>query len=195
LIVEGERGASAPRWVSDPGSPSNAIGELTHPARYAVPQVDVAVAKRTFAAIHEAISQGLVRACHDPSEGGLAVAVAEMAFAGGLGAHIHLVNVPTSADLLPENSSQFTRDDWNARLLFSESASRFVVEVPPQSRVEFEHIFQKANVPAACIGEVVIADELQVVWALRDNDPAPDWLLIDLPLTALKEAWQKPLRW
>ena len=43
-------------------------------------------AKRTFAAVHAAIDAGLVRACHDLSEGGLAVALAEMAFAGGFGA-------------------------------------------------------------------------------------------------------------
>ena len=36
--------------------------------------------------MHEAIHAGFVRACHDLSEGGLAVAAAEMAFAGGLGA-------------------------------------------------------------------------------------------------------------
>ena len=43
---------------------------------------------QTFAALHRAIQRGLVRACHDLSEGGLAVAAAEMAFAGGLGARI-----------------------------------------------------------------------------------------------------------
>ena len=44
--------------------------------------------------VHEAIAAGLVRACHDLSEGGLAVAAAEMAFAGGLGAAIELGEVP-----------------------------------------------------------------------------------------------------
>ena len=48
-----------------------------------VPTVDADVARETFAAMHRAIRAGLVRACHDLSEGGLAVAVAEMAFAGG----------------------------------------------------------------------------------------------------------------
>ena len=38
-------------------------------------------------AVHAAINRGLLRSCHDLSEGGLAVALAEMAFAGGLGAH------------------------------------------------------------------------------------------------------------
>jgi phosphoribosylformylglycinamidine (FGAM) synthase-like enzyme len=173
LIVEGERGASAPRWVSDPGSPSNAIGELTHPARYAVPQVDVAVAKRTFAAVHAAIAQGLVRACHDPSEGGLAVALAEMAFAGGCGARIRLADFPAS--------------DANLTvLLFAESASRFVLEVERANRSALEAIFQKHNVPLAEIGEVTGRNRLQI----EASGP-----LIDLPISELKEAWQKPLRW
>ena len=55
-----------------------------------VPRVDPVVARDTFAAVHRAIDEGLVRACHDLSEGGLAVAIAEMAFAGGLGAAIEL---------------------------------------------------------------------------------------------------------
>ncbi len=59
-----------------------------------VPTVDAAAAKRTFAAVHAAISAGCVRACHDLSEGGLAVAAAEMAFAGGLGMSLHLDAVP-----------------------------------------------------------------------------------------------------
>ena len=46
------------------------------------------LAPKVFAAVHAAISAGLVRACHDLSEGGLAVALAEMAFAGGIGADV-----------------------------------------------------------------------------------------------------------
>jgi hypothetical protein len=59
-----------------------------------MPKVDAAAAKQTFAAMHQAIHAGLVRACHDLSEGGLAVAAAEMAFAGGLGAKIRLDAAP-----------------------------------------------------------------------------------------------------
>ena len=54
----------------------------------AVPRVDLEAAPRLFRQLHEAIARGLVRACHDLSEGGLAVAVAEMAFAGGVGADL-----------------------------------------------------------------------------------------------------------
>ena len=65
-----------------------------------VPQLDPQVARKTFAAMHRAIHAGLVRACHDLSEGGLAVAAAEMAFAGGFGANIDLQAMPCDDDCL-----------------------------------------------------------------------------------------------
>ena len=59
-----------------------------------VPPVDVASSRRTLLAVQQAIAAGAVRACHDLSEGGLAVAAAEMAFAGGLGVELDLAAVP-----------------------------------------------------------------------------------------------------
>ena len=59
-----------------------------------VPRVDPALGRRLFRAVHAAISGGLVRTCHDLSEGGLAVALAEMALAGGLGAMVSLRRGP-----------------------------------------------------------------------------------------------------
>jgi phosphoribosylformylglycinamidine synthase len=87
------------------------------------------------------------------------------------------------------------RDDRNANLLFSESASRFIAEVLPTSRLAFETALQEADVPFAQIGEVTASDRLEIAWALRDDDPTPSALLVSLPLGDLKEAWQKPLRW
>ena len=74
-------------------------------------------------ALSLAIDQRLVRSCHDCSEGGLGVATAEMAFAGGLGMHLSLKNVSRDGDV--------TTDDVS---LFSESNSRFVVEVAPEKQ-------------------------------------------------------------
>ena len=68
-----------------------------------------------------AIGRGLVRSCHDLSEGGLAVALAEMALAGGLGARASLGDVPRDDD-----------DANDAALLFSESPTRFLLEVRPE---------------------------------------------------------------
>ena len=140
-----------------------------------VPQVDIEVAKRTFAAIHAAIQPGCVRACHDLSEGGLAVAIAEMAFAGGMGADIALAEVP-----------QGSEEACNVTLLFSESNSRFVCEVPWDKQPDFEHAI--GGVPHAKIGRVSEADRLKI-------EASNGVLLIDCDLATLKEAWQSPLRW
>ncbi|MHC4607746.1 MAG: phosphoribosylformylglycinamidine synthase subunit PurL, partial [Planctomycetota bacterium] len=59
-----------------------------------VPTVDTELAPRIVRAVADAIGAGLVRACHDLSEGGLAAAAAEMAFAGNLGMEVELAAVP-----------------------------------------------------------------------------------------------------
>jgi phosphoribosylformylglycinamidine synthase len=146
-----------------------------------VPRVEAQAAKRTFAAVHQAISQGLVRACHDLSEGGLAVAAAEMAFAGAWGATIRLDAVPRDPSL-PENGP-----DAETALLFSESASRFLIELSPNKAPALESLLTGANVPFSRIGEVTNSDRLAIQAAAGP--------LIDLPIADLKEAWQAPLRW
>src|SRR5262249_45936130 len=67
------------------GVPKNELGGSHYHAACGfaggeVPKVDLALAPRIFQRLHAAIQQGLVRSCHDLSEGGLAVAIAEMAF-------------------------------------------------------------------------------------------------------------------
>ena len=92
------------------------------------PRVDAVAAKRLYAALHRAIAAGLVASCHDCSDGGLGVALAETAFAGGLGMDVDLRQVPRR---------DLDRDDY---LLFSETASRFVVTVSPENQTAFETI-------------------------------------------------------
>jgi phosphoribosylformylglycinamidine synthase len=151
-----------------------------------VPQVDPARARTTFAAIHRAIREGHVRACHDLSEGGLAVAVAEMAFAGALGARVYLAQVPNTLD-----RAQFAdhAEFINLALLFSESNTRFLCEVPQDQVLHFEHCV--GSVPHAAIGEVTATQRVQIVDVHPDN---PDHV-VDLTIEELKEAWQRPLRW
>ncbi len=141
-----------------------------------VPRVDPPYAKRIFAAVHDAIQRQYVVACHDLSEGGLAVALAEMAFAGELGAVARLQNV--SHDL--QDSSVHV-----ATLLFSESNSRFLCEVPRGHADEFEHLFTR--LPCQWIGDVTTDCQLRI-----EQD---DQVVVAAKLALLKEAWQAPLRW
>jgi len=141
-----------------------------------VPRVDAPLAKKTFAALHRAIAAGLVRSCHDLSEGGLAVAIAEMAFAGGLGAQIDLAHVP-QADISDPHEA--------AVLLFSESNTRFLCEVPPEHAPAFAQIL--AGVPLGKLGTVTTSDDLQITLG---HHP-----VVVVGLDRLKAAWQAPLNW
>ena len=140
-----------------------------------VPKVDPHQAKELMDRLSLATGKGLVRASHDLSEGGLGVAIAEMAFAGGLGATAKLKEVPLAETI--------DRDDC---ILFSESNSRFLVEVAPEDRDEFEKTMGKAVF--ACIGETTPSQILEI-YGLKGNK------VLAIPIAQLKEAWQKPLSW
>ncbi|SIN88449.1 phosphoribosylformylglycinamidine synthase subunit II [Singulisphaera sp. GP187] len=145
-----------------------------------VPRVEPATGRPLFQRLHAAIDRGLIRSCHDLSEGGLAAALAEMALAGGLGANVQLQSVPRTQDAAHD-----------AALLFSESPTRFVLEVLPENAPALTELF--AGLPLGQIGEVT--GEL-------DSSPARLTVVglgatpvIDASVSVLKEAWQRPLRW
>jgi phosphoribosylformylglycinamidine synthase len=139
-----------------------------------VPRVtDPARARATYHALHRAMQAGWVRSAHDCSDGGLAVALAETAFAGGLGLTLHLGALAATERLAP------------AALLFSESPCRLVVTVAPDHAADFEAAL--AGLPCHPLGEVTRAPRLLVHGA-----DGPPWL--DAPLAELKEAWQNTLR-
>jgi phosphoribosylformylglycinamidine synthase len=145
-----------------------------------VPVVKPEAAKRTFAAVHRAIAGGHVRACHDLSEGGLAVAVAEMAFAGGFGASLNLDAIDPDGEL--------SRSPYSVAVkLFSESHTRFLCEVPPDSRDGFVSALGD-SVPHTCLGKVTESPRLVI-------DAGGRGPVVDEELSVLKEAWQAPLRW
>jgi len=141
-----------------------------------VPKVNFKSAKRTMDKLSLATKAGVVKACHDCSEGGLAVAAAEMAFSGGLGMEMDLKSVRVSG-------RQGVRDDM---LLFSESNTRFVVEVEPKDQKKFEALMKGA--PLSLIGKTN-SSKYFVVNGLNSKR------VIDADINNLKEAWQATLRW
>ncbi|MCS7016219.1 MAG: phosphoribosylformylglycinamidine synthase subunit PurS [Gemmatales bacterium] len=156
-----------------------------------VPTVDFSLAPRIVAAVHQAIQRGYVRACHDLSEGGLAVALAEMCFAGGFGADIALPSYST-APLSSDDGSDMRLsvsvlegnlpDDV---ILFSESNSRFLLEIPPEAEADFRELF--TGLPWCILGTVSDAPRLTIFDSQRRHR------LIDASLDELKAAWQTAL--
>ncbi|MGR3301099.1 MAG: phosphoribosylformylglycinamidine synthase subunit PurL [Candidatus Scalindua sp.] len=139
-----------------------------------VPKVDREVGKKTMDLLSNATGKGLVRSCHDCSEGGLAVAAAEMSFAGGYGMELDLYRVPVEHGI--------SRDDI---ILFSESNSRFIVEVQPEKQKEFEETI--SGIPYGCIGKVLDNDVFTILSQDGKN-------VISEKISDLKEAWQATLR-
>ncbi len=142
-----------------------------------VPRVDLELAPRIFTAVHDAIRSGLVRSCHDLSEGGLAAAVSEMAFAGGLGLSLDLQSLAKSSGL-----------NEDAVLLFSESNSRFVLEVAATAQAAVESLCHSANVPVVTLGEITTSSRIQIRGTAGE-------LVIDAVLDELKQSWKRPLAW
>ncbi|MGD0275969.1 MAG: phosphoribosylformylglycinamidine synthase subunit PurS [Syntrophales bacterium] len=142
-----------------------------------VPQVNPEEAKKRYKALGRAIEQGLVASCHDCSDGGLGVALAETAFAGGFGLEIDLGRIPAEG---------IERDDT---LLFSESQSRFIVTIHPDKQPAFETTMEGHD--AAVIGKVLSEPFLRINsmhGGLHGNR------IIEEDIEHLKEAWQRPLR-
>ncbi|MDD5723054.1 MAG: AIR synthase-related protein [Syntrophales bacterium] len=138
----------------------------------AVPKVNAQKAKKLYQSLSRAIDRRLVASCHDCSDGGLGIALAETAFAGGLGMDVSLSLVPRKG---------IRRDDY---LLFSESQSRFVVTVSPEAQEAFEG--SMAGSTFACIGKVISGGTLRVAGIHGET-------ILEEAISSLKEAWQKPL--
>ncbi len=133
------------------------------------PPAPVSDAPVTFRALHRAIAAGQVSAVHDSSEGGLAVAAAEMCIAGRLGLEL---------ELEPVIKAEAVQDDATA--LFSESSARFLVEVAPEDSASFEAMM--VGRPFAEIGRVTSNRTLRIAGSRSGY-------AIEVGLDALVTAW------
>ena len=146
-------------WIFQVGETDAELGGSHYLAHKAlaggrVPRPDLLRAPALLRALHKAIASGLVLSCHDLSEGGLAVAVAESAFAGSLGASIDLDRVPVreGRDGFDEDEGFGKGYDPDATRLFSESCTRFLVEVADEHATTFES--ELAGHACTAIGQV-----------------------------------------
>ncbi len=117
-----------------------------------VPHVDFEKFKVVYKALQTAIENRLLASCHAVARGGLGVHLSYMAMAGGFGMELDLSVLPMDMGRGGLN---------NEALLFSESAGRFIVTLPPENKPLFEKLFK--GMPAACIGFVTdLHDHLKI---------------------------------
>jgi phosphoribosylformylglycinamidine synthase len=156
----------------------------TYP-EFTSPKVNPVLGKKIFRAVHKAIKTGVVSACHDLSEGGLAIALAEMCFAGNLGAEIYLKRMKpqifTGFSFNPPNRP----NPWlNNVFLFSESNTRFLVSVHPSDKTKFEQAMK--NLPCFYIGKTTSSDKMQVLGVSGKT-------IVNLAVKDMKKRWQTSL--
>ena len=139
-----------------------------------VPRVRLGKARSLYQSLSRVMQEELVASCHDCSQGGLGVALAESSFSGGCGIEVDLRKVP--------RWGIGKRDDY---ALFSESQSRFVVTIAPDYRDEFESMMEGNEY--AMIGRVT-NDKTLSIRGLSGRE------VVREDIYALKESWQRPMR-
>jgi phosphoribosylformylglycinamidine synthase len=139
-----------------------------------VPKVNPFYGKRVMLALNKAIIAGTVASCHDCSDGGMAVALAEMAFAGALGMKLKLGldNRPSEQGMLE-----------NHILLFSESNTRFIVE----TKDEKKFLKVMSGMPVWRLGTVT-NDKYFKIYDYKNK------LIVSTNINALKSCWQKTFK-
>lgn len=138
-----------------------------------MPKANLQESARMYEAVHQSIVKNLVSACHDISEGGLAVAIPEMCFGNRLGANIELAHMPHS---MPE-----PRPD---SLLFSESPGRFVMEAAEADLQRIKDVF--GSLPFAVIGETTESPRVEIGY---DGKTVASASVKDI-----QRAWEKPMK-
>ena len=154
-----------------------------------VPAVPAA-APDTYRALHAAMQEGLVRACHDLSEGGLATAAAEMCIGGRLGLEVGPLPSPPpfeehkwgrekDSGLSPSEVHKWGRGE--SLTLFGETNGCLLVEVRASDRAAFES--RMAGVAFCQLGTVTAEQTLLIA--------AGDEALVRLPVDELVRAWHR----
>ncbi len=104
-----------------------------------VPKSNLKILKDCINGILNSIKKELILSCHDVSEGGIAVSLSEMCIGGDIGCEVDITNVGESL-----------RSDFK---LFSESNTRWIVEIKKDKQKEFEKILKESNTPYLKIGK------------------------------------------
>jgi phosphoribosylformylglycinamidine synthase subunit PurL len=131
-----------------------------------VPISDIDLLKHCMNGLLETIRKGIVLSCHDVSEGGIGVCTAEMAIGGGIGFTIDVGNIPGNL-----------RSDMK---LFSESNTRWIVEVKNEDINAFEKVLSSNKTPFSRIGhtegdQILLVDGKKTICSIPLKDAIDSW--------------------
>jgi len=135
-----------------------------------VPQTDLKMLKNCMKGILSTIDNQYIASCHDVSEGGIGICISEMAIGGNIGAEINL-----------EALGERLRSDFK---LFSESNTRWIIEVKKEKQNEFEKLLKKNNTPFLKFGETKAKNLV-----IKDNEKT----LVDLKVSVLRNLWKNAI--
>ncbi|MBT3273158.1 MAG: phosphoribosylformylglycinamidine synthase [Spirochaetales bacterium] len=133
------------------------------------PVVDFPTALNLYKKLHLAAVEGLLSSCHDISEGGIAVAIAESALGGRVGVSIDI-------ELIPRTNEEME----SPRLLFCESPSRFVISIDPLHKDRFLELCSVSD-----LQQIGMVNETSA-FVINRGDTA----VLNTDLPAIEEAWK-----
>ncbi|MDR1784549.1 MAG: phosphoribosylformylglycinamidine synthase subunit PurL [Endomicrobium sp.] len=150
-----------------------------------VPGVYPRESKDMMEKIYSAISENLIEACHDCSEGGIAVAVSEMAFSANKGVKIDIDAIKIYSCLEEEFRSD-NSEMTPAEILFSESNGRFIIEIKPDNEEKFKKILD-----GSVFSEIgYIRDDKKVIFESRKNN-----IRVQQSSEFLLNSWRNTINW
>lgn len=133
-----------------------------------LPEINFFNAKELYERLRSALAKGWVASCHDVSEGGVLVALSEMAFGNVFGAEVDITNVGMDP----------------SAFLFSETPSRFVVEVRSEQKSLFEGAFE--------------SDSIMLLGSVTENPflliKSQNKAIVKQPVKKLKQLWKESLK-
>lgn len=149
-----------------------------------VPGVYHRESKDIMEKIYTAISENLIEACHDCSEGGIVVAVSEMAFSANKGVKVDIDAIKIYSSL--EEGFRSDGEMTPAEILFSESNGRFIVEVEPDNEEKFKKILD-----GSIFSEVgYVSDDKEVIFESKKNN-----VEIRQNSEILLDYWRNTINW
>ncbi len=137
-----------------------------------VPNVNIPMAQKIYRTVLQMIQNGYIVSAHDPSEGGISIAATEMAIGGRFGLDFDLSNISVDEELSFET------------ILFSESASRILIEV--KNTMEDNFIVAMRDISYCKLGYATFDRLIRFKYKGK---------LLEIDLTEAIESWKSALRW